>query len=224
MEQFLQLYMIISSLLDHVSKLYHDCHLFIQENGSHRSCKCAIRQAHNLMSFCDKDDLSKAVEISKTLDPNVIDQMLDCKPSNTYDSNSKFLASVLQVTVLQLKDATEHFIHYLPKLSKIVSHFDDIPFEVEWSEFVCEVPLKLQFITHFTFDLMTYLHIPTPDFKSTNLLAGAAFVMECSPRSKNILVSFNTEAKMRHLMDKKIEYILESLKYTHGPGMRLLKK
>ena len=223
MEEFIKLYTTIVCLLDHLSKLYHDCHLFVQENGSQRSCKCEIRQAHILMALCDKDDLSKAVEISKSLDSVEIGKMLDSRPPIIHDTSFKFLSSGLQVTVLQLKDVSEHFFRYLPQLTKIVHGLDDLAFEIEWLEFTSEVPLQIQFLTHFTFDLMSYLQIPTPSFTSHNLLVGQAFVMECSPKSKNVLISFNSEAKMSHLMAKKLEYILESLKYSHGAGLRLLK-
>ena len=224
MKEFLSLYTTVVALLDHVSKLYHDCTLFIQENGNNRSCKCGIRQAHIFMSFCDKDELTKAIEISKSLNSADIEKMLDSRPEISHDISMKFLASVLQVTVLQLKDVEEHFFRYLEKLTTIVQDLNDKPLELRWDEFINEVPLKLQFITCFTFELMSYLQIPTPSFTSQNLLVGQAVVMECSPRSKNVLISFNSKAKMAHLIAKKIDFIIESLNYSHGPGMRLLQK
>ena len=224
MQQLYNLYTTIITLLDHVSKIYHDCNLFLHENGMERSCLCDIRQAHIFQCFCDKGDLLKSVEISQSLDPISIEKLLDFKPPINHDSQFKFLSSVLQVTVLQLKDVKEYFFRYLTGLSKIVHGLDDVPFEIEWQEFVQEVPSKITFISQFTSDLMSYLQVPMPAFSSTNLLSGQAFIMECSPRSRNVKVSFNAEAKMSSLTQRKIEYIIESLNYSHGPGLRLLKQ
>ena len=221
---FLALYTSIVSLLDHVSKLYHDTNLFLQENGIERSCLCEIRQAHNLLNFCNSIDLIKSTEISKSLDPISMETHLAGKPLVTHDDEFKFLASVLKLSFLQLEDVNCHFLKYVESFGKIISRLDDASLETQWNVFSEEVPGKITFLRYYTVEVMKYLQIPLPETRPKNVLTGHVFTMNCAKKNKIVKINFNSEAKMSHLTQKKLEYVVESLKYSHAPGLRLLKR